>query len=549
MASKRAFLTEQIEEDEPAAAERPFEEPTPEVPGPEVVSVEKKNEKEDRFGPTPTPSGEKFLRKKEKVGKTTDHIQLQAHLKHTRKRDRKAAQRAELLHVLDPADAGRISNVENKIYNQNEILKHADVQTLQKKFELDMDLGPYSIKYDASGRHLLMAGQLGHVAMIDHISKRPQCEFSTKEVISDAVFLQNEKMMAIAQKKWTYVYDNQGVEIHCLKSSNNVNKMVYLPHHFLLSTINAHGYLQYIDISIGKEISMCHTNEHNLNVICSNPSNGVIHLGHGNGTVSLWTPNQKSYIAKMLCHRSNVISTAITPDGNYMATSSQDCSVKLWDLRNWKCVQTHRLPKGAHQMKFSQMGRLATAFGNVVELWKEPWQEACEKPLMRYEAGLVPSSIDFCPFEDVLGIGSKSGFCSIIAPGSGEPNPDSWQYNPFQTKKQRAEIEVRMLLEKCPPETISLDQNILAKLDSDRIAEFDEEKLKRVGFKPDRKFVPRKKQRGKAKSGAKEARKSKMREQELRKTIHKQKKNETFKQKMKQEQASNVLARFMKKEK
>lgn len=52
-----------------------------------------------------------------------------------------------------------------------------------------------------------------------------------------------------------------------------------------------------------------------------------------------------------------------------MATSSQDASIKVWDLRNWKCVTTHRLPKGAHKMQFSQLGKLATAFGNVVEVW------------------------------------------------------------------------------------------------------------------------------------------------------------------------------------
>ena len=34
----------------------------------------------------------------------------------------------------------------------------------------------------------------------------------------------------------------------------------------------------------------------------SNPTNGIIHLGHSNGTVTLWSPNQKSYVAKMLCH-------------------------------------------------------------------------------------------------------------------------------------------------------------------------------------------------------------------------------------------------------
>ena len=56
-----------------------------------------------------------------------------------------------------------------------------------------------------------------------------------------------------------------------------------------------------------------------------------------------------------------------------------------------------------------------------------------------------------------------------MAPGCGEPNPDSYNYNPYQTKKQRGEIEKRMLLEKCPPETIALDATLLGKLDADRV--------------------------------------------------------------------------------
>ena len=76
----------------------------------------------------------------------------------------------------------------------------------------------------------------------------------------------------------------------------------------------------------------------------------------------------------------------------------------------------------------------------------------------------------------------------------------------------------------------------------DFLSEFDEEKLKRVGFKPDRNFDVKIKKRGRSKAGNKEVRKRKMREQAMQKSGHLDKKRQEKVQKFKQEKAKDVLS-------
>lgn len=151
--------------------------------------------------------------------------------------------------------------------------------------------------------------------------------------------------------------------------------------------------------------------------MCQNPDNAIMHLGHANGTVTLWSPSMTTPLVKMLCHNGPVKDVTVTNSGYHMATSGLDGQVKIWDLRTYKLLDAYFSPTPASTLEYSQTGLLAVGSANRISVWKDLLKGKQKEPYMTSTMKSTVDGFKFCPFEDVLGVGHEKGFSTLIIPG------------------------------------------------------------------------------------------------------------------------------------
>ena len=102
---------------------------------------------------------------------------------------------------------------------------------------------------------MLLCGEKGHISSIDLSKMRMGMEMQLQEACYDVKYLHNEQLFAVAQNKYTYIYDEKGVEIHCLKNHERPYRLDFLPYHMLLTTIGHSGWIKWQDVSTGQAVA------------------------------------------------------------------------------------------------------------------------------------------------------------------------------------------------------------------------------------------------------------------------------------------------------
>lgn len=429
-------------------------------------------------------------------------------LKKEARHDRETVFRLTKAEVLQTAEAGFMeAEAGEKTWqvSQADIVEQAAVGAARRRFSVGVPYGPYYVGYTPNGAQMVACGGKGHVALLQCSTMSLKVELHLKETIRAVQPLHNDSMFAVAQKKYTHIYDREGLELHCLKDQRFPTHLDFLRYHYLLVTAGEQSDFHYRDISTGQVVASHRTRMGPTRCMRQNPTNGVMHLGHSNGTMTLWTPTVSQPVVQFFCHAGNVTSCAIR--GNYMITAGSEATWKVWDLRKYEVVQGARsFGRAVCDVDISMTGLVALGYGGHVQVWKDLFsgKRISSSYMTEDFPGQQVSSLRFRPYEDVLAVGRADGFGTLLVPGAGYANFDTMESNPFETRRQRREKEVRSLLEKLQPDTIMLDPSQIGNIDTAVAKKYREEEIKKQeaeeAEKKKKKKVP-KKMRGKSKIG------------------------------------------------
>lgn len=347
---------------------------------------------------------------------------------------------------------------------QSDIVESVALQSQKKQYDLHLTpLGPYKIDFSRNGTHLLLAGLRGHVANIQWKHFALQGETQLKDKVNDIRYLVDHSMYAVAQKKYVYMYTKEGAELHILSRMAHMDRLAYLPKHMLLvASSSVYSTMQYTDISTGQEVT-CKPPaivKNPTSCIAVNHANGVVGSTDMRGVIKFWSPAVPDPLLQLKGHNGAINDICFHENGRFFLTLGGDHKLKVWDLRTLRALEEYAVTYTFQTMDISSSGLVALGGGTNIQIWKGLFSsQKPSSPFMKFGLGYgnIAERVRFCPFEDVLGVGHSQGFTSLLVPGSGEANPDFYAANPHETERHRKERVVSSLLDKLPPDMISMD--------------------------------------------------------------------------------------------
>jgi len=237
-------------------------------------------------------------------------------------------------------------------------------------------------------------------------------EYIEHEGISAIVFSPDGKYLATAGRDHTArVWDvSNGREIapmpHDTTFSDAWRAVAFSPDGRYLATGNGSKTARVWDAKSGEEVARI-THENNVRDIAFYPvPNGryLVATASGEQTAQVWELDRLPEVACVI-HEKMVLDVAFSPDGNYLATASEDGTVRISEVTTGKEFPSISIPDNqpVKAIAFSPDGEymaITTSSGDTA--WVQKWKDISSQPFIEMKHTGIINNVAFSPKGEYL---------------------------------------------------------------------------------------------------------------------------------------------------
>jgi WD40 repeat protein len=103
--------------------------------------------------------------------------------------------------------------------------------------------------------------------------------------------------------------------------------------------------VQLWDVRAGQVLKTLHGHTNRIWTVAFDPEGNILASGSDDHTVRLWDVHAGQEIKVLHGHTNRVLSVAFSPDGNILASSSDDGTIMFWDMQTDKYQKTLKVDR------------------------------------------------------------------------------------------------------------------------------------------------------------------------------------------------------------
>ena len=286
------------------------------------------------------------------------------------------------------ADAlNQLKSVIKKVRERNRLQEHLH-PVVGVSFSPDGNMIA-SASYDGTVKLWSKRGELLHILVLENPEQKTLTD--QQKIVYDVEFSPDGKMLASASDTTVELWDLEGNHIRSLGENNTkdnieVFSVSFSPDNKTIAVGRADGSITLWEIGNGKLIKTLKEptvrNKDSDALIYGldfNPKNENIlaSTGYDDGSVKIWNLENETPEPEIIGHHKNIVSLVrFSPDGQFLASSSYDGTIKLWKQNtNGRFDFIETIP--AHQdfvngLAFSPDGKMMASVSRdkTIKLWK-----------------------------------------------------------------------------------------------------------------------------------------------------------------------------------